>query len=106
MNNVLETYFEIAQELKTLKADIVLLNGNLMAIKSDMASVKKDFIDVKSELYCILNGIEHLTRTIMGREVGEVHTVDPDIHVKTDSDGEGMATAPSCGQYQRPPGVR
>ena len=93
VNNVLETYLNIAHEHKTLKTDVVLLHSNLMAIKTDMASINKDFIGVKWELS---SSIEHLTRMIMGREVGEVCTVDPEIHVKTDSDGEqvGMATAP------------
>ena len=50
VNNVLETYLNIAHELKTLKTDAVLLHGNQMAIETDMASIKKDFIGVKLEL--------------------------------------------------------
>ena len=60
-----------------------------------MASVKEDIIAVKSQLSCISNGIEHLTLSRMGRQVGEVCPVDPDIHVKTDSDGEDVSVAPA-----------
>ena len=86
----------------TLKGDThilkskIVLHGNLIAIQSDMVSVKNDVISAKSELSCISNGIEHLTHLIRGRQVGEVTTLDPDIHVKSDSDVEGAAevTAP------------
>ena len=75
---------------------MVLLHGNLMAPQSDMASVKKEVVSSKSELSCISNGMEHLTRLITGRQVGQVMRLDPDIHVKSDSDVEGAAqvTAP------------
>ena len=96
LNNMLETQLNIAHELKTLKTDMVLLHGNLMALQSDMASVKKEVVSSKSELSCISNGIEHLTRLITGGQVGQVMRLDPDIHVKSDSDVEGGAqvTAP------------
>ena len=79
-----------------------------MAIQSDMASVKKDVFSAKSELSCISNLIVRSTHLVRGRQVGEVTTLDPDIHVKSDSDVEGAAevTAPPPAAGDGPVGYR
>ena len=96
MNNVLETDLNIAHELRILKADFVQLHGNLISIKSDVASIRNDVLTMKAQVSSVLAGIEQLTCSLLGRQLGEVQLLPENVEVKSDSDQDHPTTPPVC----------